>query len=65
MSSSAEPLVAVELLSSIARADGASYAGSIVAVRADVATAWIAAGLAKAVPAPTAASKPSDPRRGK
>jgi hypothetical protein len=49
MSSSAESLVRIVLLSSIASADGALDAGRILAVRADVAAAWIADGLARAV----------------
>jgi hypothetical protein len=65
------PLVSIELLSSIARADGALYAGRILAVRADVAAAWIADGLARAVggdgstpAAPEAAMRPRSRARG-
>ena len=43
-------LVPVELLSSIATSEAVLPAGAIVAVRADVAAAWIADGLARAVP---------------
>jgi hypothetical protein len=76
MSLSDRPLVSIELLSSVARADGALYAGMIIAVRADVAAAWIADGLAKpatalsdvetaaAASAPEAAMRPPARSRG-
>jgi len=63
-------LVSIELLSSIASADAALYAGRILTVRADVAAAWIAEGLARAVgdgqrpAAPEAAMRPRSRARG-
>jgi hypothetical protein len=51
MSGSAEPLVNVVLLSSIASADQVLEVGAIVAMRAAVAAAWIADGLARPVDA--------------
>lgn len=59
-------LVSIELLSSIASADGALYAGRILPVRADVAAAWIADGLARAVtPSSSAAPETAMRERGR
>jgi hypothetical protein len=44
-----DDLVSVALLSGIASSEALLPAGTIVAVRADVAAAWIADGLARAV----------------
>jgi hypothetical protein len=63
--------VAVRLLSGRTSVDGADQAGAILTVRADVAAAWIADGLAEALDAaetvlplpPDPAARPSQPRR--
>ena len=69
MSTSAEALVAIELLSGLAGADWALDPGAILSVRAEVAAAWIADGLARRAPAaaaapPEAAMRPRSRARG-
>jgi hypothetical protein len=51
---SAEPLVSIELIAGIARADGALDPGTVIEVRPDIAKAWIADGLAR----PAGSSRP-------
>lgn len=65
----AEELVSVELLSGIASAEALTPAGTIVTVRPEVAAAWIADGLARAVNpvtpvVPEAAMRPRARARG-